>query len=492
MVTMPSEAADDFPLVHQLVASGMDCMRINCAHDDARAWAGMVANLRRARKELRKECRVEIDLAGPKLRTGPIDPNSQIVKWRPQRDLRGEVTAPALVWLTPVEDQERPRDPVGGYLRLPAELLAKIRTGDRIRFKDLRHKSRVLEIQSENGRSRLATSNQTVYLSTGAPLAIKHISRAKGVAVICSQANVSLSVSAKSFIVLKPGDKLVVTRAAILGQPPTYNEQGQLIRPATIACTLPDVFDDVRPKDTIWFDDGKIGGVIELVDREEMVVRITVARPDGAKLEADKGINLPDSALRLPALTAKDIADLEFVVRHADLVGLSFIRRPEDVRALQAELTRLNAQKIGTVLKIETRTAFEHLPAILLEAMRGGSVGVMIARGDLAVECGWERLAEVQEEILWVCEAGHIPVIWATQVLENLAKRGVPSRAEITDAAMGERAECVMLNKGPHLLEAVGVLDDILRRMEAHQIKKSARLRRLRLSAMPSAQFMSS
>jgi pyruvate kinase len=104
----------------------------------------------------------------------------------------------------------------------------------------------------------------------------------------------------------------------------------------------------------------------------------------------------------------------------------------------------------------------------------------MIARGDLAVECGYQRLAEVQEELLWICEAAHLPAIWATQVLEGLAKNGVPSRAEVTDAAMGERAECVMLNKGPHILAAVSALDDILRRMEEHQSKKTAQLRALR------------
>jgi pyruvate kinase len=106
----------------------------------------------------------------------------------------------------------------------------------------------------------------------------------------------------------------------------------------------------------------------------------------------------------------------------------------------------------------------------------------MIARGDLAVECGFERLAEVQEEILWLCEAAHVPVIWATQVLETLAKEGRPSRAEITDAAMGLRAECVMLNKGPYVLSAVRALDDILRRMHAHQAKKRSMLRALRLA----------
>ena len=489
MVTMSSEAAHDFELVRQLVANGMDCMRINCAHDDEHAWAGMVANLRRAKQELRRECRVEMDLTGPKLRTGPIDLNSQIVKWRPQRDLCGHVTEPAQVWFTPAESPEAPCNLVSATLHVGAEVLAKIRRGDCIKFEDLRGKPRVLEIASEQGRSRLATSTQTAYLRTGNVLTFTHVPKAAGAAKARTQSTVASPSPDKAFIVVKPGDRLVVTRAPTPGRPALYNDHGQVTRPATIACTLPEVFADVRPKEPIWFDDGKIGGFIESVGSDEMTVHITVAKPSGDKLRADKGINLPDSSLRLPALTKKDIADLAFVVKHADLVGFSFVRRPEDVSTLQAELARQNAPAMGIVLKIETRTAFERLPAILLEAMRGHRVGVMIARGDLAVECGWERLAEVQEEILWVCEAAHIPVIWATQVLENLAKRGAPSRAEITDA-MGERAECVMLNKGPHLVEAVRVLDGILCRMEAHQSKKSARLRRLHLSDMSSSQSL--
>jgi len=132
------------------------------------------------------------------------------------------------------------------------------------------------------------------------------------------------------------------------------------------------------------------------------------------------------------------------------------------------------------VLKIETALGFENLPELLLTAMAHEAVGIMIARGDLAVECGYERLAEVQEEILWLAEAAHVPVIWATQVLETLAKRGQPSRAEITDAASGVRAECVMLNKGPHIVDAIRVLDDIQRRIQAHQDKKRPLLRELR------------
>ena len=142
-------------------------------------------------------------------------------------------------------------------------------------------------------------------------------------------------------------------------------------------------------------------------------------------------------------------------------------------------LAGLGGDHVGVELKIETRRAFERLPQLLLTAMRRPCVGVMIARGDLAVEVGYWRLAELQEEILWLCEAAHLPVIWATQVLEQLAHSGLPSRAEISDAAMGERAECVMLNKGPHIDDAVVVLDDILRRMAEHHYKKKALLRQL-------------
>jgi pyruvate kinase len=406
--------------------------------------------------------------------------------------MRGQVTAPAQVWLTPIENPEPPASLVCGCLRVPAGVLARIGQGDRIKFEDLRGSSRVLHVGSEHGRSRWATCDQTVYLSTGNALAITRIPKAGVATSECTHATVAHPSPNKAFILLKPGDTLVVTRASIPGRPGLYDEQGQLAHPAMIPCTLPEVFADVQPNEPIWFDDGKIGGVIESVSPDEMTVRITVAKPGGDKLGADKGINLPKSTLHLPTLTEKDMADLAFAVKHADLVGLSFVREPKDVSALQAELARLNAREMGIVLKIETRGGFEQLPAILLEAMRGHRVGVMIARGDLAVECGWERLAEVQEEILWVCEAAHIPVIWATQVLERLAKKGAPSRAEITDAAMGERAECVMLNKGPHLPQAVRVLDDILCRMEAHQSKKSARLRRLHLSNISNAQFLPS
>jgi pyruvate kinase len=178
-------------------------------------------------------------------------------------------------------------------------------------------------------------------------------------------------------------------------------------------------------------------------------------------------------------LTEKDLQDLKFVARHADMVSLSFVHTPQDIEQLHGELERLGAHELGIILKIENRQAFAQLPRLLMTALRRPPVAVMVARGDLGVEIGFERMAEVQEEMLWLCESAHVPVIWATQVLESLAKQGVPSRGEVTDAAMSCQAECVMLNKGPYMSETIRFLCDVSQRMSQHRVKRVATLRRL-------------
>jgi pyruvate kinase len=247
-------------------------------------------------------------------------------------------------------------------------------------------------------------------------------------------------------------------------------------------CSLPEVLDQLQVGATVWIDDGRIGGYVESITPEGVLVKISHADLRGNKLRVDKGLNFPDTELQLSPLTDKDLQDLKFVAHHADIVGYSFVQRPEDIELLQRELHLLlpkHAPIPAIIAKVETPLAVRYLPELIVQAAGKHPFGIMIARGDLAVEVGYQRLAEIQEEILWLCEAAHIPVIWATQVLETLVKKGIPSRAEITDAAMGERAECVMLNKGPFVLDAVTILDDVLSRMQAHQLKKSPQLRAL-------------
>ena len=478
MVTMPGEAANDYTLVHSLLQQGMDCLRINCAHDDAAAWLRMIERLRQAEKTLGQPCRVIMDLAGPKFRTGPMEPGPAVVHIRPRRDVYGRSVAPARVWLTPTHSPNPPPSAADACLPVPQKWLARLKIGEKLKLTDARNAKRRLTVVDVTESGCWAEAYQTTYIIPGTVLV--HDSRR--VKVRDRNAAVGELPPLENDICLRQGDRLILTRDLKPGRPSTHDSLGRELTPATIGCTIPEVFEDVGTGEPIWFDDGKIGGTIETVEPHRMVVKITHAGACGEKLRGDKGINLPDSDLKLAALTDKDIADLSFVAREADVVEFSFASSVEDVVLLQQHLENIEDRQPAIVLKIETRRGFDNLPELLLTAMRGPCCGVMIARGDLAVETGFERLAEVQEEILWICEAAHVPVIWATQVLETLGKEGMPSRAEITDAAMGHRAECVMLNKGPHVLSAVRVLDDILRRMQAHQAKKSAMLRELRLA----------
>lgn len=464
MVTLPTEAADDPALVRGLVAAGMDCARVNCAHDDLAAWTRMVANVRAAAAELGVTCRVLMDLAGPKLRTGALAPGPCVVKVRPDRDPRGAVVAPARVWLTPGERPEPAPGLAAATLLLPEEWLARLEPGDEVRLRDLREKRRALRVAAREGRSAWVTADETCYLAPGVVL------KARG-----GEAEVGPLPPVETTLLLRPGDRLVLTRDAAPGR--AAGPEG----PARLPCTLPEVFGMVRPGERVWLDDGRLGGVVEVATAEALTLRLDAVPRGGARLGADKGINLPGSRLTLRGLTDKDRRDLEAAAGLADLVGLSFVNAPEDVAELQRELAR-HGSGAGIVLKVETRSGFARLPHLLLRALRSRPVGVMIARGDLAVECGFERLAEVQEEILCLCEAAHVPVVWATQVLESMARTGHPTRAEVTDAAMSMRAECVMLNKGPFILETLQTLGDVIRRMQAHQSKRTPKLRALHLA----------
>ena len=480
MATMPSEAADKPELVRQLLEAGMNCMRVNCAHDCPAAWQRMVRHLRTAGQQTGTTCCVLFDLSGPKLRTGPLA-GMRALKWRPTRDGLGKVVTPARIWLTPAENPKTPPKTAVAILPLPKAWLKHAQVGDVIRFVDTRKSARKIKVTSVHGDSRWAECRNTAYVQTGTEFVLDPATSSKDKRRN-GRARLGTLPQREEPIVLRVNDTLVLTRKLSSGRGAALNKRGKVKRPAHIGCTSAEVFEQVKPGEQVWFDDGKIGAVIMSVKKSRLELRITHARDKGEKLRADKGINFPDSTLHLPSLSKEDLQHLPEIVKHANLIGYSFVQTAHDIEELHRQLRKLGNSRLGVILKIETRTAFEHLPDLLLAAMQCPSVGVMIARGDLAVECGYERMAELQEEILWMCEAAHIPVIWATQVLEKLSRAGLPTRAEVTDAAMGARAECVMLNKGPEMVAAVRSLHNILGRMQAHQNKKQSMLRSLKVA----------
>lgn len=362
MVTFPTEAAHDLALVKSLLQAGMECARINCAHDDATTWEAMLRTLRLAEEELgiNTKTRVLMDLGGPKVRT---------VRTKKSQKERYSIGDKLLLTQAFDRDTNKPR--------------------------------KLKEIESD------------------LPI---------------------------------------------------------------VGCTLHEALEKLGLGERVFIDDGQIGTrVIELV-QEGAILEVFQAPAQGRKIRSDKGLNFPDTEFSVVPLTEKDKSDLAFVAQHADMIGYSFVQKESDVTLFLAELRKhlaADQQPPALVLKIETKRAVQNLPGLIVQAAGKVPVSVMIARGDLAVELGFQRIAEMQEELLWLCEAAHIPVIWATQVLETLAKEGLPTRAEVTDAAMGNRAECVMLNKGPNIVAAVEMLDNVLKRMEGHQHKKTPRLRAL-------------
>eukprot|EP01018_Ginkgo_biloba_P004415 Gb_41055 [translate_table: standard] len=482
MVTVGSEAVDNDNLIYDLIKGGVSLVRINCAHDNPDVWRIIIKNVRSCSQMLEQPCRVLMDLAGPKLRTGPFKSGPSVKKIKPSKDAKGVVLAPAQVWLAPLEVSPPPHMSPDAVLPVnDKQWIRNLEVGDVLKFDDARGKHRKLKIaekfliSSDVGCS--AECYETSFVESGTEF------RVKGKKGKIGTGKVAELPTVQQYIRVKVGDLLVIMREPCLAQVTDANDD--LARPARVTCSLGRLFDSVKPGEPIEFDDGRIQGVIQGVNISEICVAITQASEKGSKLGPEKSINVPKSNLRFEGLTVKDLMDLDFVAANADAVGVSFVNDVNDVNVLQQEIKKRKLKNLGIVLKIETRGGFDRLPLLLLQAMQSPNpLGVMIARGDLAVECGWERLAEMQEEILSICEAAHIPAIWATQVLENLAKSGLPTRAEITDAAVGGRADCIMMNKGRYIVKAVSTLESILRNTSMRQPNLKAVLKPLLLSSL--------
>lgn len=253
----------------------------------------------------------------------------------------------------------------------------------------------------------------------------------------------------------------------------------------TVGCSVPQIFQSLTIGDKVLIDDGAVETEVSSIELDAALLRVKRVKGKSKHIKAEKGLNFPGVYFDIDILTEKDREDIEFACQHADVIGCSFIRTPEDIAAIQAELGRVlgdKANEMPLMAKIETVQAVNHLPEIIFTAASNNPFSVMIARGDLAVETGYIRLAEIQQQIMWFCEAADVPVVWGTEVLANMIDTGIPSRAEVTDAAEGGRTECVMLNKGTYIVETVSTLDEILKTMREHQFKKTPKLRALSIA----------
>jgi len=218
--------------------------------------------------------------------------------------------------------------------------------------------------------------------------------------------------------------------------------------------TEPSVLSDIRTGERVVIDDGKIVARVRRIGTGWAELVVEQARAKGGKIRPERSLNFPETDLRLSGLTGKDREDILRAARMADLVGLSFVKHPEHVAEARELLRGAEAGRVAIVLKVENRSALRRLDHLLFETLRAQHAAVLIARGDLAAECGFEPLARIQRHVGGMAHAAHIPVILATQVLERMVRTGLPSRAEMGDLAYASGIECLLLNKGPFVRES--------------------------------------
>lgn len=229
-------------------------------------------------------------------------------------------------------------------------------------------------------------------------------------------------------IELKEGQEIVFTTEKVVGTP------------KKIYVSYPNLAKDVKVGERIFLDDGKMEvKVKEVLNEKEIRITVTL----GGMLLPKKGVNLPDSALTMPSLTEKDIADLDFILeQNLDWVALSFVRNTNDVREIKGRIKAKNS-KIKLISKIEMPEALRNIRDIIIE-----SDGIMVARGDLGVEVPVEQVPLIQKDIILKCMHRAKPVIVATQMMESMMERTKPNRSEVTDVANAvlEGADAVMLS----------------------------------------------
>jgi pyruvate kinase len=234
-----------------------------------------------------------------------------------------------------------------------------------------------------------------------------------------------------------------------------------------LTCSYRELPNDLKPGETVLFADGTVAMTVTDVGPGHARLRVTLP----GRLRSRQGLNLPGSELAVKSLTNQDLCDLDWTARHAadiDLVGLSFVRSPEDVAWLRRELDTRGCQA-KVVAKIEKPQAVRHL-----EAIAAAADAIMVARGDLGVEMDVERVPALQKQVIALCNKMHRPVITATQMLNSMEHSSRPTRAEASDVfnAVLDGTDAVMLSGesavGEYPIVAVTTMQQICAEAEAY------------------------
>jgi len=453
MVTLPSEAKDSPSLIRELIATDTSVLRINTAHDDPIAWGKMAQTIQEENKLQNKETKIYVDLAGPKNRTGKIIKNTYPFKIGSKEGEKVEITSKILE-NTLTKRESKDGKSIASLVVEDGFYEEAFKHQDKIFIQDVeRGKKQSFKLIVEEGKLFAIIDKKVLILPT---TIVKLKTKRETL-----KSKLHNFIAQTEIIRLFREDSIIITPNEIDGYS-NYNYEGTVYS-AIINCSNKEIFNYVKIGDNIFIDDGKIGCKIVKLLPIGLECNVFLAKEQGTTLKEEKGINFPDTDLVIDAITPTDKKIFANIVEYADILGISFAQSDKDIKELQDMLKEINKESVAIVPKIETKLALKNLPKILEQLLQGDKFALMIARGDLAIEVGFDNLPYIQEEIFNICEAAHVPVIYATQILEGKMKNNLPSRAEVIDAANAQRADCVMLNKGPFVVDTIVSIKNILK-----------------------------
>ena len=468
MVTLPREAAQDPQIVEDVFGAGAEIARINLVYGDVSEWQQMAEHVEDTARRLNRIIPIAVDLPGPKIFTGRVADGPRVGASLVSRYDDGEMRYPARLWLVPENQPEGLTEPphVEGIaplcMMVDATWFASLEVGTEVRTADNRGVKRTFVVVAKQDEGALLQGDRSTWIRNHAMLEANFMrTRVRGIPPL------------QRGIHLERGDELILTDDLTPVNPPRDGEV------ARIGCTEPRIFSALQVGDPVLFNNGALYSTVQNLGDGEARLLITQAKDGGQTIYENCGINVPGTALNLPAVTAEDEKLLEATVSFASLVEVSFVRTAQDMRDAVAMVRRVeqrSGRNVGIVVKLETLESMQNLPDILLELMKHERVGVMVARGDMAAELGIMHMVEAPRYVVNLCQAAQLPVIIGSNILETLTDAGQPTRAEVTDAAWAQQAECVMLNHGKHMVETVEAVGALLSAMDGVQRKNQSLL----------------
>lgn len=401
MATLPQEAAHNYQVGLRLLEAGMNLFRISSADGDQNQWSKMIHNLRRASADNRRKCLVMFDLDST-IRIGEFQQHYPVLKLEPERNEKGQVVRNALVRFVMPGYQSKSELPEIPIEKVNYHLL---KNNDVIYLRDSAERSRRLQVTEVKKDYIEAESDKTIYFDSG--IRIMFLRKSE----IIDHANIGELPSVELIPTLFNGDELIITFPGTLGQPATRNDKGEILQPARIPCTHQQLFNNAKPGERVFFNKGKLEGIILKVKENEIQVKITLSGERGTKLHQGDSMAFPDSNLHLSILTETALQHLEFATQHADIIELSASCTSDDLKSINQLLNEKSAQKIGLVLKVDSASNLKNLPQLMLTSMQRNLMGLEICLGKLAIGQSIDRVEEIQKQLASWCITARIPGI---------------------------------------------------------------------------------